>query len=258
MLSAPSAQTGRKRPERSRALGARARAFSLMDVLVSIGVIAVLISLLLPSLGPVKETARQVACRSGVRQIGLGIAMFADDHRDLIPASLYLKQRGSQGPQPAQTVCLTVDPDGPASKSGFTWDGLGVLYAEQYLGTPGIFYCPSHKAQFRFSDQEAVWHNPDGLIVGNYQYRAMGPNGKVFLSEIEPKRAALVSDSLRSADEFNHPAGVNVLRADLSVFWFSDHNESIYSLLGKDDGSGAGYTTTQSIGNIWNSFDEFR
>jgi type II secretory pathway pseudopilin PulG len=251
MRSARSAQDGRNTPTRARAVSTRSRAFSLIDVLVSIAVIAVLISLLLPSLGPVKETARQVACRSGVRQLGLGIAMFADDHNDWIPKSKWVSP---PQPQPAQTVCLTFP-----GKTGYEWDGLGVLYHEQYIVSPGSFYCPSHKADHRFSDQVELWHNPAGVIVGNYQYRAGGPNAKAMtLTEIEPKRSALLSDSLRTQEEYSHAVGANVLRADLSVYWFNDHQQNVTSNLGKDDGTGYTYTTTSALNNIWKSFDEGR
>jgi type II secretory pathway pseudopilin PulG len=251
MRSARSAQDGRNTPSRVRAVSTRSRAFSLTDVLVSIAVIAVLISLLLPSLGPVKETARQVACRSGVRQLGLGIAMFADDHQDWIPNSKWHRSNPSQ---PAQTVCLTY-----GGKNGFEWDGLGILYHEQYIVSPGSFYCPSHRAEHRYSDQVELWQNPVGVIVGNYQYRAGGPNPKATtLSEIEPKRSALLSDSLRTQEEYNHSVGANVLRADLSVYWFNDHQQSVTSYLGKDDGTGAAFTSPSSLGHIWQSFDEGR
>lgn len=239
---------------RALAVSTRSRAFSLIDVLVSIAVIAVLISLLLPSLGPVKETARQVACRSGVRQLGLGIAMFADDHQDWIPKSKWANPPQPQQPQPAQTVCLTYP-----GKNGLEWDGLGILYHEQYIVSPGSFYCPSHKADHRYSDQVELWQNPAGIIVGNYQYRAGGPNPKIMtLTEIEPKRSALLSDSLRTQEEYSHAVGANVLRADLSVYWFNDSEQTIASYLGKDDGTGIAYTTTWSLGQIWTSFDEGR
>ncbi len=228
-----------------------ARAFTLIDVLVSMAVIAVLISLLLPSIGPVKETARQVACRTGIRQIGIGIAMFADDHQDRIPVSSWYKKN-----QPAQTVLLNYSPEGPAQSKVFSWDGMGILYAEQYLTTPGIFYCPSHRSHHKLADQVDQWRANDALIVGNYQYRSSGPNKKEFLSEIEPKRAALVSDSLRSREEYNHQVGANVLRADLSVYWFNDRDQKVYNRLAESDGSGTSYTGLNAIGSIWNDFDK--
>lgn len=60
-------------------------AFTLVDVLVSISVIAVLIALLLPSISMVRESARKVICSSDMRQIGLGMNMYAEDNNDLPP-----------------------------------------------------------------------------------------------------------------------------------------------------------------------------
>ena len=51
------------------------RGFSLIDVLVSMAVIAVLLGIMLPSLGQVKLIAKRVACASNVRQIGIGLGI---------------------------------------------------------------------------------------------------------------------------------------------------------------------------------------
>src|SRR6187401_2774510 len=73
----------------------RARAFSLVDVLVTLAVISVLIGLLLPTLSGVRETTRQVVCRSNVRQIGFGIILFADDRAGKLPPSVYAQNQQS-------------------------------------------------------------------------------------------------------------------------------------------------------------------
>lgn len=56
-------------------------AFALIELLVVIAVIALLIGILLPSLGAAPVAARTTACASGLRQIGLGLVGYANDFR---------------------------------------------------------------------------------------------------------------------------------------------------------------------------------
>jgi prepilin-type N-terminal cleavage/methylation domain-containing protein/prepilin-type processing-associated H-X9-DG protein len=55
-------------------------AFTLIELLVVIAVIAVLVSLLLPTIGRSREQGRSIQCLNNVRQLGLAWIMYADDH----------------------------------------------------------------------------------------------------------------------------------------------------------------------------------
>lgn len=59
----------------------RTRAFTLVELLVVVSVIAILIGLLLPALGNARTSARSVVCLSNIRQLQIASLMYAEDHR---------------------------------------------------------------------------------------------------------------------------------------------------------------------------------
>jgi len=88
----------------------RRKAFSLVEVLVVIGIIALLMAILMPAMNRARETAKTLQCASNLRSIGMAIQSYANFNRGLLPA--YSKTHN--WPDDLTTPGLGVnDPDGP-------------------------------------------------------------------------------------------------------------------------------------------------
>ncbi len=249
-------------------------AFTLVDVLVSLVIIAILMGMLLPALSHASESARRVVCQSNVRQIGLAIVMYADDNKGAMPPSIYLPtnttQRADDRPQ-SMTTLLLPEPERQPNQS--PWDGLGMLYDKEYLTAAKVFYCPSHTGDFPFNKFQNQWslekaetvNAPDSFIVANYHYRGAGPsNGfratpganvqaiTTNLYKIDPAQSSLVSDGMRNIRDYNHKVGVNFFRADLTVHWYSDETGQYRALLPSDEED---YQSRLKVESAWDLFD---
>ncbi|MEM9373798.1 MAG: DUF1559 domain-containing protein [Planctomycetota bacterium] len=231
----------------------RRAGFTLIDVLVSLAVIGVLVTILLPSIARVRESAQRVVCGSNLRQIGLAVHMYAEDAGGVLPDSVFLPpghpRSGEEGSLESMDIVRTA-PNPDADFSG-DWDGLGLLFAYEYLPAPKVFYCPSHSGSHSFDRYESSWSDDEGEIVSNYQFRGTGPEGDRRLMMIQSS-AAIVSDMLRSYEDLNHRAGFNVLQAGLSVEWVEDAGDEISTILlrqGGDDGEG------DQVRDLWTRLD---
>ena len=83
----------------------RTGAFTLIELLVVVAIIAVLIAILVPSLGRARETARKVYCQTNLRQWGMGFSLYADSYNDILPFTGH-----SDGNNPGNYLAYWDDP----------------------------------------------------------------------------------------------------------------------------------------------------
>ena len=68
--------------------------FTLIELLVVVSIIALLVSILLPALGRAREQAKSVICLSNVRQYGLAVYLYVDEHDGSFPTYMFPDEDG--------------------------------------------------------------------------------------------------------------------------------------------------------------------
>src|SRR5213592_1278757 len=115
-------------------------AFTLIELLVVIAIIAILAALLLPALTNAKNKANWISCTNNLRQLGLGLAMYADNNNDRLPPTEFNPEKDSAS-GPYQSYFLFFGPAGrPADVK--TPLNLAYHYTSKLITTPKTFYDP--------------------------------------------------------------------------------------------------------------------
>lgn len=121
------------------------KAFTLIELLVVISIIALLLAILMPALGMVKEKGKQVVCASHLKSIGISVTTYLTDNNDTF-------HFGSNNGLWKNWFDGSGD-DLPYTSTYAYW---GVAYAE-YIGNNEVFDCPSVRADKGDID---LWYLP--------------------------------------------------------------------------------------------------
>ncbi|MBC8102405.1 MAG: DUF1559 domain-containing protein [Cytophagales bacterium] len=144
--------------------------FTLIELLVVIAIIAILAAILFPVFAQAREKARQSACLSNQKQIGIGLGMYAQDYDEVFPVGN------------AANLALN-----PPTNTGRGW--AGQMYP--YIKNIGVFLCPNDpfesadtsRAEVSYSINQNLSTGPGNRLQTIALSEITAPAQTVFLSE---------------------------------------------------------------------------
>jgi prepilin-type N-terminal cleavage/methylation domain-containing protein len=164
-----------RRDPRASCLLRTGRGFTLIELLVVVAIIALLIAMLLPSLGKAREQARTTLCLSRIREFGRAFLLYAEDYQEMFPFVATMHERQAQGADPRETWLANwlnfSDPKVALDTIGYhnesEWGDFGKALPQSgtlfgYTRFETVYRCPeferqSLSEQHRFNYTRALW-----------------------------------------------------------------------------------------------------
>jgi prepilin-type N-terminal cleavage/methylation domain-containing protein/prepilin-type processing-associated H-X9-DG protein len=139
------------------------RGFTLIELLVVIAIIAILAAILFPVFAKAREKARQTSCLSNLKQLGLGMMMYAQDYDEMTPAI-------SMGSPTYFPTLTNPPPDGLAYTAGYGWWNSWPLAIYPYVKNAQLYICPSKQATYAGCSygMPANAISASGVLIGDY------------------------------------------------------------------------------------------
>lgn len=116
---------------------ARKHAFTLVELLVVIAIIAVLLSVLLPAMGNVKNMARRIQCANHLKEIGHAYSLYQSNFNGALPTP---EQSGADG---ANSWIQHYFMYRRGDQTGMPWYNMGCLFGAGLIDDGKLFYCPA-------------------------------------------------------------------------------------------------------------------
>ncbi len=255
------------KPSRSGASGAFAsqRAFTVIELIVCMGIVAVLCGILLPSLRAAREASCKLNCQSNKRQIGTAIVAYGMQSNSRIPQSV-----NAEGNQPRRQELMASRLKDGSMPGSAGWDGLGFLVKGGYLGNCQCLYCPSHHGDHsfgRYADDYASKDSASVQIYTNYHYSGhilrqlragLDDSRDTEITIDSGSDVLLLTDGLRTRSDFNHETGLNRMMADLSIEWWADTGNLLRNKIPVNAviaGASSAASSPTNFDNIWDEIN---
>jgi prepilin-type N-terminal cleavage/methylation domain-containing protein/prepilin-type processing-associated H-X9-DG protein len=171
----------------------RHKGFTLVELLVVIGIIAVLVGILLPALNLAREQARQTQCAANLRSVGQGMAIYVAGNNQTFPAS-YIYY-GMQ-------LNLSTNSETPDQATNGYYHWSAFIFGDQNLRRPGVFQSPSAWAMFQCPDINNGGLAPTNTYATNRDEGQTNDQGDSVTDFQAPRCAFTVNEAICPRNKF--------------------------------------------------------